>query len=381
MFVELHLIQNFAPSCLNRDDTNSPKDCEFGGFRRARISSQCIKRSIRHHPAFAEAVASGIGTRTKLLADELAKRLAAAGKPEDQVKTVCLAVVEALVGKLQGEKTAVLVYLGDDEIQRIADIITGAWDSLAVQVAEQGDAGAKSTPKALANAAKEIAKEFKSGTQAADIALFGRMVAENANMNVDAACQVAHAISTHKVAMEMDFYTAVDDLPQPEEDTGAAMMGTVEFNSSCFYRYSLINLDKLVDNLGGDGDLARQTVEAFLRASVVAIPTGKQNSMAAQNPPSFVFATVREGGAPWSLANAFEKPVRASERGGGLVAQSIEALASYWSRLTAMYGDTSLVAKALCTTEDASLNGLSDVKLASVDDVISAVRTAIEAGA
>jgi CRISPR system Cascade subunit CasC len=155
---------------------------------------------------------------------------------------------------------------------------------------------------------EEIKKELNrllNGGMAVDLALFGRMLADLPNKNIDAACQVAHALSTNKVSMEFDFFTAVDDL-SPEEETGAGMMGTVEFNSACFYRYANIDLKQLTGNLAGDSELAQKAVEAFLRAAVATIPTGKQNSMAAQNPPSLVFAVVRDKGL-WSLANAFVK--------------------------------------------------------------------------
>jgi len=162
------------------------------------------------------------------------------------------------------------------------------------------------------------------------------MVTSEAFKNMDAACQVAHAISTHKVSMEFDFYTAVDDL-NPKEETGAGMMGTVEFNSACYYRYANIDLEQLKMNLGNDEELARKTVEAFVRASASAIPTGKQNSFAAQNPPSFILAVLKRGGTPLSLANAFEKPVR-PDREGGIVENSIKALDEYWTKLTKAYG-------------------------------------------
>jgi len=394
MFVELHLLQNFAPSCLNRDDTNSPKDCEFGGYRRARISSQCLKRSIRHHPTFAQALAAGIGVRTWLLADAVAQRLPQAETDADRARTVSLATVEALMGKMKGDKTSVPVYLGSDETQRIADLIAEHWDEIAPhipaaeteekaeepkQAKEPKKTKEAKVPKELKDAVTLIAKGFKSGTQAADIALFGRMVAENTNMNTDAACQVAHAVSTHKVSMEMDFYTAVDDL-QPEDTTGAGMMGTMEYNSSCFYRYALIDLPQLHKNLAGDAELARQTVEAFIRASIAAIPTGKQNCSAAQNLPSFVMCVVRDGGSPWSLANAFEVPVRPGE--GGWTGNSVKALDKHWAALKTMYGEAGIRCVALCTLGDAALEGLKDCRRDGVEDVITSVREAIapEAG-
>lgn len=379
MFVELHIIQNFAPSCLNRDDTNSPKDCEFGGFRRARISSQCLKRAIRWHPTFAQHVSTDIGNRTKRLVATLRDVLVAEGKPEEQVTAVVPAVVEAMMGKLKGEDTAVLVYLGADEVARIKSIISDNWDAL---VAAAAGADAKPAKKAksdaLQDAAKAAAAGFRPATKAADIALFGRMVAENTDMNVDAACQVAHAISTHKVSMEMDFFTAVDDL-QPDEEPGAGMMGTVEFNSSCFYRYALLDTVQLAANLGGDDALARETVEAFLHAAIVAIPSARQNSMAAQNQPSFVLAVVRDGSAPWSLANAFERPVRPAES-KGLVQQSVEALAAYWGQLATMYGEEGILATALCTLCEPDLGSLAAARKSTVADVVGAVRDAIAGG-
>jgi CRISPR system Cascade subunit CasC len=130
--------------------------------------------------------------------------------------------------------------------------------------------------------------------------MFGRMVEIEGGkpfgklqLGTDAACQVAHAISTHKSGVEFDFYTAVDDL-LPHGETGAGMMGTIEFNSACFYRYANVNLEELKKNLGDNENLTVDTFEAFIRASVEAVPTGKQTSMAAQNPPSFIFAVVRE---------------------------------------------------------------------------------------
>ena len=378
MFVELHLIQNFAPSCLNRDDTNSPKDCEFGGFRRARISSQCLKRAIRQRPSFAEHVASGIGNRTKLLVAQLQKALGAAGKPADQCAAIVPAVVEATMGKLKGDETAVLVYLGSDEVDRIRDIILAHWGELADAAKAGAGKAAQKGKTPLQTAAEAAAAEFKPATKAADIALFGRMVAENTSMNVDAACQVAHAISTHKVSMEMDFFTAVDDL-KPDDEPGAGMMGTVEFNSSCFYRYALIDTAQLAENLGGDEALARAAVEAFLRSSIAAIPSARQNSMAAQNPPSFIFAVVRNGSAPWSLVNAFEKPVRATET-KGLVGQSVEALVAYWDELAKMYGEEGIVAKSLTALGDADLGGLKAAKGANVEGVIATVMAALTGG-
>ena len=286
MFVELHMIQSFAPSNLNRDDTNNPKDCEFGGVRRARISSQCIKRAIRTSPVFAETTEVGIGTRTKRLLGRLREPLVEAGKSVAEATEVLTHFVPLYASKLadkddkddEVKKTAVLLYIGDEELDHIAEALLQEWDTL-------------SDKKTMQKLARRLVKEHKGKTSAPDIALFGRMLAEKPVLNLDAACQVAHAISTHPVSMEMDFYTAVDDLA-PDEETGAGMMGVTGFNSACFYRYARIDWRQLVANLNDDLMLAKRTVEGFLKASVAAVPTGKQNAFAAHNPPDFLLAVV-----------------------------------------------------------------------------------------
>jgi CRISPR system Cascade subunit CasC len=184
---------------------------------------------------------------------------------------------------------------------------------------------------------------------------------------------VAHAISTNKVSMEFDFFTAVDDL-SPKEETGAGMMGTVEFNSACFYRYANIDLKQLAKNLGNDTELAEKAVEAFLRASVAAIPTGKQNSMAAQNPPSLVFAVVREQGL-WSLANAFVNPVRPGN--DGLVQKSITALEDYWGKLAAAYGEEEIKTKAILAVEG-ELGKLKEDQAGNLTELMAKVRAGIK---
>lgn len=341
MHIEIHILQSFAPSCLNRDDTNTPKECLFGGYRRARISSQAIKRSIRHHPAFAAAVKGRIGVRTKLLADQIVARLVQRGREAEQAEQLTMRALAKAGYKMDGGKTAVLLFLSPGELDAYATAIDGAWDALLANP-EASDTKAKGKSKPakddpLANALKELGS---NKTEAADIALFGRMVAESTNMNIEAACQVAHAISTHEAEIESDFFTAVDDL-QPKEETGAGMMGVVEYNSACFYRYAAVCLDDLLRNLAGDAESAREAAVGFCRAAIAAIPSGKQSSMAAHNLPSYVQVRVRDGSAPWALTNAFVKPVRVNKRGeaSDMTLESIIALRSYDERLRGMYGD------------------------------------------
>ncbi len=369
MFIELHLIQNFAPANLNRDDTGNPKDCEFGGVRRARISSQCIKRAIREHSLFCQTTAVEKGTRTRWLAHTVSKKLEESGKPKELADKVAIAFATTFLGdmdKKEPQRSNVLVYLDADEIQMIVDGLLEDWEATVA-----GDA--------ISNVVKKVLRNLGEFTSAPDIALFGRMLARKpTTLKLDAACQVAHAISTHRVTMEMDFYTAVDDL-QPEDTAGAGMMGFTAYDSACFYRYARVDWEQLVKNLDGDADLARRTVEGFLRAAVAAIPTGKQNAFAAQNPPSFLLAVVKPQGMAWSLANAFERPVRPSN--DGLVVPSVAALDNYWGRLVAVYGlEAGSKVTALALEDGLPLQHLKDYRVPDLETWINATVEALPAG-
>lgn len=385
MFVELHILQNFAPSNLNRDDTGSPKDCEFGGVRRARISSQCLKRSIR--TAFRDdklLPASQLASRTKLALNAIAARLTERGYNEAQARSVAELALRGAGLNLDDDKTEYLLFLGQDELDTIAALCAEHWATLqplterpASADPANGKQAKKAGKDALPTELTQAITQRLNGGKAADLALFGRMLADLPQHNVDAACQVAHAISTHKVSVEFDFYTAVDDL-QPRGETGAGMMGTVEFNSACFYRYANVDLAQLRTNLGGDDALVQRTLEAFIRASIAAIPSGKQNSMAAQNPPSLVMAVVRERGL-WSLANAFARPVRATER-EGLITGSISALFNQWGKLKRMYGKTGIVGAWVSEEEDVSPPDDGPQRVASVDELVAHTLAVLSAG-
>lgn len=377
MFIELHLIQNFSPANLNRDDTNNPKDCEFGGHRRARISSQSLKRAIRHEPVFAATVQAQNGERSKWMTRPIKKRLIAEGKDAEQAAGVSAAFVTAYASKMDKkspEKTSVLVYFSQEEIDDVVDGLLAEWDG-AVQAASA------KKPATLPALVKTLQKATEKRTGAPDIALFGRMLAEQPTLNIDAACQVAHAISTHRISMEMDFYTAVDDLQQDEDEegAGAGMMGFTNFNSACFYRYARIDFNQLVENLGGDRALARRTVEGFLKAAIDAIPTGKQNSFAAQNPTSLALATVREDGKSWNLANAFEEPVHA-RRDTGLIKPSINALDEYWNDLVNRRDDAEFEAVSVfadSAKHEQALDSLSDYKQPTLSAWVNAIADAL----
>ncbi len=336
LFIEFHLIQNFAPSNLNRDDTGAPKDALFGGHRRARVSSQCFKRAIRLNAAEMASIPPEFqGVRTKKLKQLLESRLAELGRSEGGTRVDIALSAAGLKIKDDG-KTEYLLFLGQGEIEGLAQLINKYWDELGSTPAN-GDK--KSKKEAKAGAPAEVVKEAKAlldGKKAVDVAMFGRMLADMPGVNQDAACQVAHAISTHRVEREFDYFTAVDDKGGADE-TGAGMIGQVEFNSATFYRYAVIDAHKLMDNLHDDKALALTGIAAFVQAMARAIPTGKQNSFAAHNPPSFVGVALRHT-SPFNLANAFEKPVwpKADKE---LTALSVEKLAEHDGKISSIYSD------------------------------------------
>ncbi len=341
MIIELHILQSFAPSNLNRDDTGAPKDCDFGGVRRARISSQSLKRAMRRVFAKDDLVPAALrATRTKRVIVWIADSLVASGRTREDADALGAAVLAAGGIKSTDGKVGALMFIGQDEVDALADLALANAEQLlaapapdAVADKPRGRKGANGLPDLKGPVTAVLAK-----SRSVDVALFGRMIAELPAGNVDASAQVAHAISTHRVEIDFDYYTAMDDLATPEE-TGAAMVDTVEFNAATYYRYAIVDVSSLGERLV-DGDRVRLALDAFLRAAIVAEPTGKQNSFAAHNPPSYVLVVVREAGA-WSLANAFLRPVRASGE-GDLVDRSIEALEAYWDRLGRMYGNRGL---------------------------------------
>lgn len=367
LFVEYHLIQNFAPSNLNRDDTGSPKDAVFGGFRRVRVSSQCFKRSIREVAAQHDLIPrEHRGVRTQKLLEALVARLPQ--RNEEEARTKIEAMLAAAGLKLKEGKSEYLLFLGEAELDGLAALVEAYWDELSFDNNKKGKKEAKSN---------EVVKKVQSllnGGKAVDVALFGRMLADMPAANQHAACQVAHAISTHRVDREFDYFTAVDDISS-EDESGAGMIGLVEFSSATFYRYASLNFQKLLENLQGDKELALSAVAAFTEAMVRAIPTGKQNSFAANNPPAFVGICLRHA-SPMSLANAFERPVlpRVDKE---LSALSVEALASFEEKVAMAYAAEADQWLYLDVT--GSWPASKGTKVASLPSLANAVRTAVAA--
>jgi CRISPR system Cascade subunit CasC len=347
LYAEFHLIQSFAPSNLNRDDTGAPKDAVFGGYRRARVSSQCFKQNLRKWFRSDGRVSSDLlGKRTRLLDRLLTEKLIEAGFSDptrfnEIVKLALKKKGKKADGGTDGQDDndddvgallSYLLFISPAEIAALALVVEKHAETLA-KLAQKKKLKPADVPEDL----RTDIKDCLATARAVDIALFGRMLADLPEANQHAACQVAHALSTHRVEREFDYFTAVDDEGGADE-TGAGMIGSLEFNAATFYRYAVVSVDKLIENLQGDKALALQGLAAFAEGMVRALPTGKQNSFAAHNPPSFVGVVLRHS-APVNLCNAFERPVSARPD-QPITAQSVAALAQHEERMARFYGDS-----------------------------------------
>jgi CRISPR system Cascade subunit CasC len=341
-FIQLHALTVYAPSNLNRDDTGRPKTAKFGGAERLRISSQALKRAIRTSDAFQTRLKGKLGQRTARSGEWFREELIGAGI--DAGKATAIAkTLSSFIGKVDEEKSTdtsirnkELFFMAPEErahfssmIVEIANNSTLA-DELAASAGatddEEGDDEAEGEKKKQKKEKKpKLSKEAKQRLSdlrkkvlvtvdtAADIAMFGRMVASAAEFNREAAVQVAHAITTHKVEVEDDFYTAVDDLKRPSEDAGAGFIGELGFGSGVFYIYACIDRDLLEKNLGGDKNLAATAIAGLIEGLATSSPTGKQASFASRSRASYL--RVEKGTQqPRSLAAAFFKPVRVSDQ-------------------------------------------------------------------
>lgn len=367
MYLEVHVLQNFALSNLNRDDTGAPKTCDFGGVRRARISSQCVKRAVRtYFRAESLLPVADLGYRTKLLKAALSDRLGRG----DQAEVLAGSVVTHLGLGLKKERTEYLLFIGAREIDRLATLAAEHQGPL-LRAAQDGKVD-KTVQAALLDAL--------DGGGAVDVALFGRMIADKPDHNVDAAVQVAHAFSTHAVSTEFDFFSAVDDLQREDDDAGlgAGMLGTTLYNSSCYYRYANLDRRQLGENLAEHSTRAADAVRAFLRGTILAVPSGKQTGSAAQNPPALVMAVVRDKGL-WSLANAFVKPVR-PKPDEDVVHLSAEALTRHFGQLSRMYGHDGIRYVGATTYLDLGDGQVPGDAVDSVDTLIDRTVAALEAG-
>ena len=317
-FLQLHLLTVYPPSNPNRDDQGRPKAAHFGNTPRLRLSSQSIKRAVRQSDAFAQALEGQIGTRTQRIGDVIRDELAGAD-PAALDKIV--KEVAAVFGKIDAEAEK----KGKIRIRQLA-FISPDEKVLALDLAQKALAG-EPLPKDLKSAI------LRRADGAADIAMFGRMLADDPDYNREAAVQVSHALTTHRALVEDDFYTAVDDLKVPSEDSGAGFVGDAGFGSGVYYLYACVDCDLLVENLAGDHALAQKATAALVEALATATPSGKQNSFAHRPRAGHIraeFGTMQ----PRSLAGAFFKAVQ----GDDLMTCSVAALEDMATRMDAAYG-------------------------------------------
>ena len=325
MLYEIHMLKNYPPTNLNRDDTGAPKTCLFGGVMRGRVSSQCLKRSWRTSPSFrAEIGDENLGIRTRKLPVLVAEKLVAMGVSQEFADAIHprLTGIGNKEGKetKDGNATAQVIFYAKEDITAVAETVKELLDKC----------------KSVKDVQKLKAKDIQAAVSGADvrpvtldIALFGRMVTSDAFRDVEASMQVAHAISTNKVSVESDYFTAMDDMLSGSsmDELGAAMIGDVDFNSSCYYVYASVDTDALAENLkyaDNADETVRKAIPALLRAMAFTDPSGKQNSFAGHVLPSVVMVECKEKKIPTSMVNAFVEPVG---KGGDLVKRSAEKLA------------------------------------------------------
>ncbi len=320
-YIDIHILQTLPPSNPNRDDTGAPKTATFGGARRMRISSQAIKRATRLD--FEQSLPDGNrGIRTKriveLLRDVIVEKRADLEDRATQLAELALTEIGFKISDPKGKKTeqqmkeaGFLVFLSAKQVEHVAEAV--------ISVAEEDDV--KKAFKALKP------KSLVDTEHSVDIALFGRMVAEPNSLNVDAACQVAHALGVGQVESEFDYFTAVDDAKSNDDDAdeGAGMIGTIEFASATLYRYATINVDPLVENLGSL-EVAEQAIEIFIGSFLRSMPTGKLTTFANRTLPDAVLIQVRDD-QPINLVGAFESPVRPDR--DGFVAPAVEQFVAF----------------------------------------------------
>ena len=305
--IEFHILQSFPVTCLNRDDVGAPKTAVVGGVTRARVSSQCWKRQVRLSLAD---FGTRLAVRTKQVDVYVGKACIALGASVEQANACGIAIASFLTKDT-------LHFFTETEAQ-----------AFATYAQEQGFDDKKLKDKDIQKISKKV---FKPAIDGLDIALFGRMVAQAAELNIEAAASFSHAISTHKVSNEVEFFTALDDLKGAEE-SGSAHMGSLEFNSATYYRYISLDLGQLEQSLGGHS--MPEAVEAFVKALYVAVPSARQTTQSGASPWEFAKILVRQG---QRLQVPFEQAIKANNS-SGFLEPSIKALQEYLTKKEKLSG-------------------------------------------
>lgn len=347
-YINYHILISHSPSNLNRDDMNMQKTAVFGGTKRTRISSQSLKRAIRHSDYYRNNIGQP-SDRTRQLGQ----------LTEKYVKVLQDKYPESLV------KSVISLISGESDINE--DTQSGAVAAWTVSEVEQycqlfqqlqkQNPDTKEFEKAWKNATdkKKLLEDktklslFREALQnGQDIALSGRMATSGIMTIVDASLAIAHAITTHTVDGDIDWFTAVDDLNQETGETGSAHLDTTEFSSGVFYRYASLNIRQLQENLGDvDRTQALDIASHVLHLLATVVPSAKQNAFAAFNLADFAFVNFSD--QPISLANAFENPVKGGR--DGLLIPSINAFENYHKVICGAYGLEDNPQACFCTKD------------------------------
>jgi len=295
----------------------------MGGVPRLRASSQSLKRAWRTSDLFEGALKDHIGTRTKLKGVKVFKRLRGANVPEESAKKWAQAIASQF-GKLKAANANKPLH--DLEIEQLAHFSPeeeSAIDALADRLAQE-----QRLPT------EEELRLLRRDHTAADIALFGRMLADSPGFNTEAACQVAHAITVHRAPVEDDYFTAVDDLNTREVNAGSSHIGEQGFGAGLFYSYVCVNCDQLMDNLSGNVELTKNAIRALVESAAKVAPAGKQNSFGTRSQAFYVLAE-KGNRQPRGLSLAFMKPV--TDYGEGMLVNAVTALETMRTNLDKVY--------------------------------------------
>lgn len=354
-FIQLHVLTSYPPSNLNRDDLGRPKTAVVGGATRLRVSSQALKRAWRTSDPFKAALDGHLGVRTKEMGIRAHERLIAGGVAEKDAREWSRAIA-ACFGKSKSDKKT--ENNEDLHIEQLAHF--GPEEQQAIEALVGRLIATRTAPT------EDDLSLLRHPVAAVDIAMFGRMLAANPAFNVEAATQVAHAITVHRAEVEDDYFTAVDDLNNGAEDMGAAHIGETGFGAGVFYLYVCIDRALLDENLAGDTALRNRALGALIEAIAKVGPTGKQNSFASRAFASLVLAEKGDQ-QPRSLSLAFLKPVNGTQGDAGMMASAIEALMGKRKSLEDMYGS----ADACLVGVEGEHQALAGDKVASLQDVIA----------
>lgn len=403
MFVQIHMLQSMPPGNLNRDDTGQPKKCFFGGVTRGRISSQCLKRNIRLSDIFQEAFGGTTANRTKYLPRLVGDALSDTGAiPADEIEGVKAGIAAQFKKEAKGETdegdakdaeatdvTPQLVFFPPPFAKKVASLVAAlrkkhpkAYAKLIGRKDKRSKEEDKEADAAIAAFRDEAFRAKES--MSVDIGLFGRMTTSDLIADVEAACQVAHALSTHEALTEGDYFTAMDDrqgdfITSQVDGKGAAFLGsgdTVTFyNSAVYYKYLNVDTAALAEHLGSDsGNQARRAAAVLLQAAALATPTGKQNSFAAHSVPELILVEVSQKKQPISYANAFLEAVR----GDDLMRESAEALSAYCGSIAAAFAPSDTQRLLLAVGNAAGVPFAFDAdRMASLAELATAVEKAV----